>query len=210
MLGLGRSKDTSDAEASTVSSVTAERSDGEPTGKGRPTPSRKEAEAARKQALTIPKDPKAAKKAARERDAAARAASRQALLRGDESSLGPRDSGPVKSAVRDYIDSRRTAGELFIPVAVIVLIMSLVPALAQLTFYAWTFMLLLVIVDTTLLCWRMQRTLAKRWPDKEDRKGTTFYAVMRSLQLRRLRLPPPKVRPGGAPVIPKAPKGSKS
>ena len=44
--------------------------------KGRPTPSRKEAEAARKQQLKIPKDPKAAKKAARERDREARAAAR--------------------------------------------------------------------------------------------------------------------------------------
>ena len=33
-------------------------------GKGRPTPSRKEAEAARKQALKVPKDPKDARKAA--------------------------------------------------------------------------------------------------------------------------------------------------
>ena len=44
---------------------TAPEVSGDPsTGKGRPTPSRKEAEAARKQSLRLPKDPKAAKKAA--------------------------------------------------------------------------------------------------------------------------------------------------
>ncbi|MCX6433765.1 MAG: DUF3043 domain-containing protein, partial [Actinobacteria bacterium] len=41
------------------------------------------------------------------------------------------------------------------------------------------------------------------FPDAADRKGITLYAVLRTLQLRRLRLPPPRVRRGGAPVTPK-------
>ena len=44
----------------------------------------------------------------------------------------------------------------------------------------------------------------KVFPTKSDRKGITLYAALRTLQLRRLRLPPPKVRRGGAPVPPKA------
>ena len=49
-------------------------------GKGRPTPKRKEAESARKQGITVPKDPKAARRAARERDREARAKSRAGLM----------------------------------------------------------------------------------------------------------------------------------
>ena len=52
--------------------------------KGRPTPSRREAEAARKQQVKIPKDPKAAKAAAREREREDRSRSRAAMMAGDE------------------------------------------------------------------------------------------------------------------------------
>ena len=40
----------------------------------------------------------------------------------------------------------------------------------------------------------------------EDTKGWGVYAVMRSLQLRSLRLPKPRERWNGQPVKPKAPK----
>lgn len=53
------------------------------SGKGRPTPKRKEAESARKQGISVPKDPKAARKAARDRDREARAKSRAGLMAGD-------------------------------------------------------------------------------------------------------------------------------
>ena len=67
-----------------ASPPTAETTEATGSGKGRPTPSRKEAEAARKQSLRVPKDPKAAKKAARERDREARSQQRAALMAGDE------------------------------------------------------------------------------------------------------------------------------
>ena len=41
----------------------------------------------------------------------------------------------------------------------------------------------------------MRRELKRRFPD-EDLKGTTFYAFMRALQLRFLRLPKPRVKMG--------------
>ena len=65
------------------------------------------------------------------------------------------------------------------------------------------------MVDTTLLMFRLNRELKKQWPTAAERKGATFYAVMRVLQLRRLRLPPPRVRAGGRPVKPKKAKGAK-
>ena len=95
----------------------------EEVGKGRPTPKRKEAESARKQGISVPKDPKAAKRAARDRDREARAKSRAGLLAGDPQYFPRRDAGPVKAQVRDYIDRRRTVGEFFIPMAFVVLVL---------------------------------------------------------------------------------------
>ncbi len=174
-------------------------------GKGRPTPSRKEAEAARKQNLRISADPKEAKRQARARAAEERATARAGLMSGDERYLPPRDKGPVRGFVRDFIDSRWAAAELFLPLALLVLVFGLLPlpGIQGYVSMAWLFLTLFIIVDTSLLMFRMRGELRKRWPDEADRKGTTLYAVMRVLQLRRLRIPPPRVRRGGKPVIPK-------
>lgn len=174
-------------------------------GKGRPTPSRKEAEARRKQTLKVPSDPKAAKKAARARAAEEREVARAGLMAGDERYLPARDQGPVRGFVRDYIDGRWAAAELFLPLALIVLVVGFLPV-ANIQGYvsaAWMFLTVFIIVDTSLLMFRLNRELARRWPAKAERKGATFYAVMRVLQLRRLRLPPPRVRPGGKPAKPR-------
>jgi hypothetical protein len=185
----------------------------EPTsavGKGHPTPTRKEAEAQRKQTLKVSSDPKAAKRAAKERAAQERAASRAALLAGDESALPPRDAGPVKRYVRDYIDSRWAAAELFMPLALLVLVVGFLPwrswGLVNAQGYVsmlWLVLTLFIIVDTTVLMMRMSRELKKQWPADADRKGAAFYGLMRVLQIRRLRLPPPRLRRGGRPVTPK-------
>ncbi len=171
--------------------------------KGRPTPSRKEAEAARKQSMKLPKDPKAAKRAMRERDREARATSRAALLSGDERALPARDAGPVRSFTRDFVDSRRSLAEYFIVVAFLVLILGFVrnPALQLGVSLFWLLATVLIVVDTIWMLRRLSKALTERWPDKADRKGAAFYAGLRALQLRRLRLPKPKVAIGGTPVV---------
>lgn len=178
----------------------------EQPGKGRPTPTRKEAEAARKQSLRVPTDPKAARKAARRRAAQERQESREALLAGDEARLPARDRGPVRGFVRDFVDGRWAAAELFLPLALVVLVLGLfrVPELQGIVSLVWMVSVIFIIVDTTVVLTRMNRELARRWPDQQDRKGATFYGLARLMQLRRLRLPPPRVRRGGKPVVPKA------
>ncbi len=179
-------------------------------GKGRPTPSRREAEAQRKQSLRVPADPKEAKRAAKARAARERSEQRAALLAGDEAALPPRDAGPVKRFVRDFVDGRFALAELFLPLALVVVVVGFLPwerwgaANGQGTVTLIYIMCILVIViDTWFLIMRMNKALKKRWPDPADRKGTTFYAVMRVVQLRRLRLPAPRVRRNGQPVAPK-------
>ena len=79
-------------------------------------------------------------------------------------------------------------------------------ALQQVVTFLWLASMLFVVVDTTLVLRRLDKDLKEKWPAKEDRKGAMFYAGMRAVQIRRLRLPPPKFRPGGRPVVPKVKK----
>ncbi|HET7901517.1 MAG TPA: DUF3043 domain-containing protein [Candidatus Nanopelagicales bacterium] len=176
-----------------------------PQGKGRPTPTRKEAEAARKAAKAgVPSDPKEARKAARDADRRARYEQQQALRNGDGSRLPARDAGPVRAWVRDHVDSRISAGELFIPIAVLVLIMGFVRVqwIQEALLWVWGITLLAVVADSLWLIYRLRGGLAREFPD-QDTKGAVTYGVMRALQLRSLRLPKPKVRWNGQPVVPK-------
>ncbi len=168
------------------------------TGKGRPTPTRKEAEAARKQALKIPKDPKAAKRAARDRDRQARAEQRAALMAGDERALPARDQGPTRRYIRDFVDSRFTIAEWFIFIALAVLVLGFIPVPSvQLgVSVAWMALIIIVALDEIWLLVRLHAKLRSYFPDKADRKGASLYAILRSLQMRRFRLPPPRVKRG--------------
>lgn len=174
--------------------------------KGRPTPSRREAQAARKQNLTVPKDPKAARRAAREREKDDRTKARQAVLAGDERYYPLRDQGAGRAFARDFVDSRFTAAEWFLFVALGVLLVGFIrnPAVqswATLLFFAFS---ALIIVDTVVLVIQMNLRAKKVLTDPADRRGLTLYAILRTLQFRRLRLPPPRVRRGGAPVVRKS------
>lgn len=180
--------------------------------KGRPTPTRKEAEAARKSAAKGGPPPGANKKeqraAARAQAQQDRAKAREAMMRGDERYLPDRDRGPVRKFVRNYIDSRRTVAEFFVPVAVVVLLLGLVgnTQLQALVTLVWLLIIVVVATDTTFMLVRMNKQLRDQWPDKAERKGVNLYAVMRGLQIRRLRVPPPMFKAGGLPVTPKEPK----
>ena len=193
-------KDSS-AETPTITEADTAKSD----GKGRPTPTRKEAEAARKASLKVPSDPKEAKKAMRERERAQRTASRAALMAGDERAMPTRDAGPVRSYVRDTVDSRFSVGEIFIPVAIIVLLSGFLrnQVLISVTYYVWLIMLAATLLDIGWLIFKLRRNAAESIPGQQLKAGDYFYGAMRSLTLRRLRLPPPKFRAGGKPAKPR-------
>ncbi|MGI8644799.1 MAG: DUF3043 domain-containing protein, partial [Nocardioides sp.] len=55
--------------------------------------------------------------------------------------------------------------------------------------------LLLVVVDILVMRFRMRRELARRFPEQPV-KGATYYAVMRSLQMKFMRLPKAQVKIG--------------
>lgn len=166
------------------------------SGKGRATPSRKEAEAARKARLKGAANPKEAKKQERERGRTDRMRARQALVDGDERYLPARDQGKAKSFARDFVDARRSAGEFMLPAVLVFLVLSFIPnnlvrGYSIIGFYLY---MLLVLVDTSFLAWRTRRAVAQKYPDDTTKVG--MYAALRALQLRRLRLPKPRVRSG--------------
>ena len=84
--------------------------------KGRPTPKRKAVEEQRVLKRLAPAATKEAKKLQKKQSRIARNAQREAYMRGDENALPPRDRGAVRKFVRDYVDSRRSIGEFFLPV----------------------------------------------------------------------------------------------
>ncbi|MEI7631227.1 MAG: DUF3043 domain-containing protein [Actinomycetes bacterium] len=114
---LGFKKKDSASGASSIDKATAGSGSTTGTGpggtKGHATPSRREAEDARKNQLKIPKDPKAAKKAARQRDQEERSRARLGMKNGEERYLPARDRGPARAFVRDFDDGRITLAEFF-------------------------------------------------------------------------------------------------
>jgi hypothetical protein len=168
-----------------------------PQKKGRPTPKRRDAESARKTFTLAPahsKEEKARQKAAAR---AARVAQRAAYLRGDENALPLRDRGPVKKFVRNYVDSRRSIGEFFLPIIGVVLIISLFPyALSKVIGVVLMYTVLFAsIVDGILLSRKIKREVTARFPS-ESLKGIGMYGWLRSTQMRRMRAPKPGVSAG--------------
>jgi DUF3043 family protein len=166
-------------------------------GKGRPTPTRKEAEAAARARVKTPRTRK--ELAAQQRLARSESSTkmRQAMKTGDERYLPARDRGPVKRFLRDYVDSRFSFVELMIPVLLITTVMAWSGS-ATIASYGNAIllgMLLLIVTDLVRLRFKLKRELAARFPD-EPTKGTTYYAVMRSLQMKFMRLPKSQVKIG--------------
>ena len=166
-------------------------------GKGRPTPSRKEAEAAARARAKVPRTRKEIAKAQRAARVESSQRVRSAMKSGDERYFLARDKGPVRSFIRDFVDSRFSFIELMIPLLILTMVLGYSgnPSLANMGNTILLGTMLLVVVDMLLMRRRMRRELARRFPD-ESTKGTTYYAVMRSLQMKFMRLPKAKVKIG--------------
>jgi hypothetical protein len=180
------------------------------TGKGRPTPKRSEAEANRYRSLTgtttsgrnrsstaAPSRKLTPEEKARVRSD--RGKQMQAMRRGEEWALQPRDRGPMKKLARDYVDAHRRPSEFYM-YALIVLVISLVAGKAHKALNTDLQFLLLaiiavIIVDAILLRRSINKLAKERLPG-ESTRGITFYAIMRALQLRRFRNPAPRIKPG--------------
>lgn len=177
--------------------------------KGRPTPKRREAETKRRG--PAPPPPRTQREAARyakanrpdksqrRADAAER---RERMAAGDDKFLMPRDRGPVKAFVRDVVDSRPHLMGLFMPLAVIVVLSLLVPvpAIQQYLSLFSLIALTTMIVEGIFMGTAVTKRARAKFPDaKIGALGTGWYAFTRASQLRRLRIPKPRVERGANP-----------
>ena len=166
-------------------------------GKGRPTPKRSEAERRRRQPYTAPKDRKEASRVSRDRQRADRGRRMEAVRRGEEWALPPRDRGPVKALARDYVDSKRRVSEYYMYGLLVLLVLLFIPSLIVKTIVPLLVLsaVLVMAIEGVYIGRRVKAVAAQRLPG-ESTRGLALYAAMRALQIRKLRVPKPRVSPG--------------
>lgn len=185
---FGRNKSQAPADSAVVD---------KPGGKGRPTPSRKEAQAAAKARAKVPRTRREQMLAQRDARTESSQTVRAGMKAGDERYLMARDKGPVRRFIRDFVDARFSFVELMVPLLVVTLLLgySGSPYLVGVGNSVLLGTVLLVALDILVMRFRLRRELARRFPD-EPLKGTTYYAVMRALQMKFMRMPKAKVKIG--------------
>ncbi len=182
-------------------------------GKGRATPKRREAETKRRgpapppprtqrEASKLAKANRPDKTVRREQRRADAAERRERMAAGDEKFLMPRDRGPVKAHIRDLVDSRPHLMGLFMPLAIVVVLSLLVP-IPEVQSYLSLFSLIALttmIIEGIFLGMTITRKARVKFPgEKVGGLGTGWYAFTRASQLRRLRIPKPRVARGANP-----------
>jgi Protein of unknown function (DUF3043) len=199
---LFRRKSTEDAEPAITTEDVVE----EPVAPRRGhTPSKKELgkvtpkRGARRVVEPPPANRREAARRLRERQRRSRLDAREGMRQGREEYLLPRDKGADRALVRDIVDARRNVAT-YVLFSFFILIFTTSPAVpavirvvGNLLFYL---LLLGVVLDSMLLTRKVKAVLTERFPKEPIRKGTSWYAIMRSLSIRRLRIPAPRVKIG--------------
>ncbi|HIT75003.1 MAG TPA: DUF3043 domain-containing protein [Candidatus Avipropionibacterium avicola] len=152
------------------------------------TPTRKEAEAARRNRVNPMLSPKEAKR-------------RQRQVQTEERSraMENRERAPEKVLLRDWVDSRRRLGEFLLPSLIVLLALqftaSVIPDMVWISTGLMYAFILAVIIDVTRMWRGYKRLLARKIPDANTR-GLLMYGAMRATQIRRFRMPAPQVERG--------------
>jgi hypothetical protein len=194
----GTAQDSPGAQSPDDPAETKPRSPAE-AAKGRPTPKRSVAEAKRRQPIAgssrAPAAPRTKEDKAKARSN--RTNRYEAMRRGEAWALNPRDRGPARALARDYIDSKRRVSEYYMYILVVLLAAVFVRSTAAQAIISPLVLVLIavIIIDASLIRRGLRRLMAERLPN-ESMKGLTAYSVMRALQIRRFRVPVPRVRPG--------------
>jgi hypothetical protein len=156
--------------------------------KDRPTPTRKEAEAARRQRVTRTLNKKEAR-------AEASRHSRAERLK----AINAREAVPEKALLRDYVDARFNLGEFLLPSLVVILALTFlsqtIPMVSVISTAVMYLFMLAVIADSALMWRGFKKVLGARLP-KAPTRGLLMYGVNRAIQIRRFRMPPPRIKRG--------------
>jgi len=192
---FGRNKTLNEQQAETVTVAPRE------GAKNRPTPKRKDQEAANRRPLVVT-DRKAARSIDRDKRREAQLKQRAAMATGDEAHLPARDKGPVRRYIRDYVDARYNLAEFMLPVMILVLALSFtgnatIFAFVSIAVYA---LLLAAAIDAFLTWRRLKAKLVAKFGADKVGRGLAMYAVMRTVQFRRSRMPRALAKRGEYPV----------
>ena len=198
----GTAQDSPGAQSPDASAEAKQPRSSAEAAKGRPTPKRSEAERNRRQPITgsgsrsrAPASPRTPEEKARARGDRAR--KYEAMKQGESWALNPRDRGPAKALARDYIDSKRRISEYYMYILVILLAAVFLRNKTEQQYISPLVLVLVVIIviDAQVIRRSLRKLVGERLPG-ESTRGLTMYAVMRALQIRRFRMPAPRVRPG--------------
>ena len=179
--------------------------------KGRPTPKRKAAEAARIRPL-VPKDRKEAKRAARAARNARFDAEQRAMITGEEKYLPARDKGRARRFVRDYVDARHSFSEWILAVMmvsiILIMVLSMLGNKIPLQYQAYMLYgssalmygsFIITAIEAFFVWRKIKRDLAKAHPREDIPSGTAYYTFSRMIMPRRWRSPRPQVDRGQFP-----------
>jgi hypothetical protein len=167
-------------------------------GKGRPTPKRSEAQRRRGPVAAPPATRKEAARRVRAEGAKKRSEIKAGTRSGDERTMMARDRGPVRRLARDLVDSRRHVGFLLIPATILPILANVTSSVAvrATATSIWLATVVATILDMIVTGLVVRRRIRADFPDESKLRGHVGYAVIRTAQYRRFRLPPPQVRPG--------------
>lgn len=120
------------------------------------------------------------------------------MANGEERYLPLRDKGPQKRYVRDFVDARLSIGELLMPMLILVILTFFFDELAVIAMSVFWGIFFFVVADCILLGFQVRRRLAAKF-GKDKVEKVTWYASMRAIQMRFLRIPKPQVKRGQYP-----------
>lgn len=166
--------------------------------KGHRTPTRKEQEEARKRPL-VPTDRRLAAKQSRGQVQAVRERARVGMAAGEEKYLPARDKGPQKRYVRDYIDARFSLGEVLLPLLLITILSYFFEAIAPFVLIGVWAVIIVLVIEGIVVGLLVTRRLGEKFGKDKVERGVRWYAFMRMIQMRVLRLPKPQVKRGQYP-----------
>ncbi len=171
--------------------------------KGVPTPKRRESEAFPRRPLKAPETRKEAYQAYRERleRQRGRGSSGSSAIKGvpkDEARYyRQQDLGEARAFARDFVDSRRSASEFFLPFSILIIALLFInnPVFQiGVAYVLWPLMMVTIIAEGVMVGRAVKKRASEYFPGDSTIKGIGMYAAMRQLQFRRLRLPKPRLK----------------